>query len=99
MTDKLLRGDKVVDLTPELIAELFADLDSTEQARFFNHVDECAQRWRLEPHNLGGFDFQLCYVTDDDGLTLAGRRIMQMIGEYSHYGLRTEAVYQEQDHE
>ena len=25
--------------------------------------------------------------TDDDGLSLAGRRVMQAIGEYSHWGI------------
>lgn len=69
-------------VTPELIAEIFAEMDSTEQAKFFNHVAEVASQW-----NGMGFPMQLQYITDEDGLTLAGRRVMQGIGDYSHWGL------------
>ena len=75
---KAIKDEKIIDITPELLAELFAELDSQEQARFFNHVDEVASPW---------LPFQLQYITDDDGLTLAGRRVMQYIGDYSHWGL------------
>lgn len=81
---KLIVDDKITDLTPELIAELFAGMDEDGQARFFNHIDEVASKW----HNgRGAFCFQLQYITDNDGLTLAGRRVMQEIGDYSHWGL------------
>jgi len=65
-------------LTPEMLAEAFWEMNSEEQARFYNHLDEIA-----DFH----FPFQMQSITDDDGITLAGRRVMQCIGEYSHWGL------------
>lgn len=79
---KLIDGNEVKEITPEIIAELFAELGSDEQARFFNRVAEVSSRW-----GGGGLAMQLQWITDDNGLTLAGRRVMQHIGEYSHWGL------------
>jgi len=79
---RIIDGNEVKDITPEIIAELFADLGSDEQARFFNHVDKVASTWAGM-----GLAMQLQWITDDDGLTLAGRRVMQAIGDYSHWGL------------
>ncbi len=70
-----------VELTPKDMANLFAELDASEQAEFFNEVANCASKWSAP------FCFQLQEITDDAGLTLAGRRVMQGIGEYSHWGL------------
>jgi hypothetical protein len=78
---RILEGDKIKPITPEVIAELFCDLSSDQQAAFFNHVDSVASTWKSD------LCFQLQYITDEDGLTLAGRRVMQQIGEYSHWGL------------
>ena len=78
---KVLINDKLLDLTPEILAEQFAGMDSSEQARFFNHVSAVSSVWARS------FPFQLQYITDEDGLTLEGRRVMQYIGEYSHWGL------------
>lgn len=66
------------ELDPETIAEAFWALDANEQARFYNHLDRIA-----DFH----FPFQLQAVTDSDELTLAGRRVMGAIGDYSHWGL------------
>ena len=82
MDKKILVGDSLVTITPEIVAELFADMGSDEQARFFNHVDVVASTW-----GGAGLCIQLQAITDDDGLSLAGRRVMQEIGEYSHWGL------------
>ncbi len=71
-----------IEMSPEELAERFCALGSDEQARFFNHIDTVASRWAGM-----GLAMQLQYITDDDGLTLAGRRVMQYIGEYSHWGL------------
>lgn len=79
---KLIKDNKVTDPTPELVAELFAGMDSADQAKFFNHVAEISSTWKL-----AGWVIQLQYITDEDGLSLAGRRVMQQIGEYSHWGL------------
>ena len=78
---KVLINDKLVDITPEILAELFAELDADEQAMFFNHVDMVASKWQAP------FCFQLQSITDSELLTLQGRRVMQGIGEYSHWGL------------
>lgn len=79
---KIIDDGMCKEITPEIVAELFAGMDSEGQARFFNHVHDIASTW-----SGGGLCFQLQYVTDDDGLTLGGRRVMQEIGEYSHWGL------------
>lgn len=84
---KILVGDKLEPATPEIIAELFAHMYSDEQATFFNHVDQVASTW-----SWGDMGMQLQYITDEDGLTLAGRRVMQKIGEYSHWGLTDRIV-------
>jgi len=81
---KIIDGDSIKEITPEIVAELFAGMDAGEQARFFNHVDAVASTWR-PGHDL--LPFQMQAITDDDGLTLAGRRVMQMIGDYSHWGI------------
>lgn len=78
---RIVNNDTIVEATPELIAEMFCRLDSAEQARFFNHIDSVASIWD------GNLCFQMQYITDEQGLTLAGRRVMQMIGEYSHWGI------------
>ena len=83
MNTELHKPYTVQIATPEDIAEAFAGLDSEQQAKFFNHVDKVATNW-----GNSGWPMQLQYITDEDGLTLAGRRVMQMIGEYSHWGLR-----------
>jgi len=75
---KVIIGNEIKDLTPEILAKAFWNMDSTEQSRFFNHLDEIANF---------KFPFQLQGITDEDGLTLAGRRVMQSIGEYSHWGI------------
>lgn len=85
---KVIVGANVLDVTPELVAELFACMDSEKQARFFNHVDEVATSWH---GGRGQLCMQLQCITDEDGLTLAGRRVMQEIGEYSHWGLAPRA--------
>jgi hypothetical protein len=84
---KVIDGDHIKDATPEMIAEMYANMYSDEQARFFNHIAEVASKF-------GGMAMQNQYITDEDGLTLAGRRVMQGIGEYSHWGLvpRAKAV-------
>ena len=86
---KILIGDRLTEATPELVAELFAGMYHDEQALFFNHVAEIASKW-----SWGDMGMQLQYVTDAPELTLAGRRVMQGIGEYSHWGLvpRKDAV-------
>lgn len=65
--------------SPEEIADAFWDLDASEQARFYNRLAEVAR-----DHTL---PMQLQAITDDDGLTLSGRRVMATIGDYSHWGL------------
>ena len=66
------------DISPEQLAILFSHMGSDEQARFFNKVAEEASSY---------INMQLQYITEEDGLTLAGRRVMQSIGEYSHWGI------------
>ena len=67
-----------ITLSPENIAELFCNLDSSEQARFFNEIGRIGTPWLTT---------QLQHITDEDGLTLANRRAMSYIGDYSHWGI------------
>ena len=80
-------NNQIVDITPQLVAELFCNMDNHEQALFFNEIPEIASHWKEKGGSFNDFCFQLQYITNDDGLTLAGRRCMQQIGEYSHWGL------------
>lgn len=74
----------VKTVTPEIVAKLFTDFNSEEMAIFFNHIDECCSRWNGRE---GCWPMQLQYVTEESTLTLAGRAVMQSIGDYSHWGL------------
>ncbi len=84
---KLIDGNEIKEITPELVAQLFCDMNEKEQAIFFNTVAEIASVWRG-----GSLAFQLQSITEDDGLTLAGRRAMQEIGEYSHWGITCKII-------
>ena len=77
---KIIKDDQLLPAAPDLVAEMFAHMDSEEQAKFFNHVGEIASQWIFP-------EMQLQYLTDEPGLTLCGRRVMQGIGEYSHWGV------------
>ena len=81
---KVIVQDSILPVQPEVIAEIFACFSSAEQAMFFNHIDNIASSWH---GGSSALCFQLQAITDEDGLTLAGRRVMQGIGEYSHWGL------------
>lgn len=84
MKPRLLTDNAVVEITPEHIAILFCNLDSEEQAKFYNICGEIGTKWRDEK---GGWCFQLQAITDEKCLTYGGRRFMQEVGEYSHWGL------------
>ena len=77
---KILINNVLEEITPQVIANLFCDMRSDEQALFFNEVAKISTKWS------SSFPFQLQYITDDDGLDLGGRRVMQDIGDYSHGG-------------
>ena len=81
---RLIEKENLVTITPEMVAELFGFMSSAEQAVFFNHVDTVCSSWH---GGIGALSIQSQYITDEDGLNLAGRRVMQKIGEYSHWGL------------
>ncbi len=81
----ITNNNTIRDANPEVIAMLFAGLDSEHQARFFNHLAVISDRWRKD--GGGGLEMQLQYVTEEDGLNLGGRRVMQYMGDYSHWGL------------
>ena len=84
---KVIIDEKIVTITPNIIARLFCEMYADDQAQFFNKVADIASTW-----SWGDMGMQLQYITDDDGLTLAGRRVMQKIGEYSHWGLVQQAI-------
>jgi len=79
---QIITNKELTDVTPEIVAELFAEMYSDEQARFFNHVAKVSSQW-----DGGGLVMQLQYLTDEDGLSLKGRNVMSYIGDYSHWGM------------
>ncbi len=74
---KVIKDDRIIDLTPELVAAQFANMKSDDQARFFNHVATVVSTW---PRPMC---FQLQAITDEEVLTHDGREVMRQIGEYS----------------
>jgi len=76
---KILLNDQIEldELSPEMIAEAFWELDDTQQAKFYNHLADLASEWNLS--------MQMQYITDNKELTLGGRRVMGKIGDYSHW--------------
>ena len=73
----IIKDNVLIEVTPELVAEMFCDMDSEEQARFFNGMADIISTWGRD------FCFQLQYVTDEPSLSACGREVMQQIGEYS----------------
>lgn len=67
-----------VKLTPEDVAQMFCEMDSNEQARFFNEIAETVKGWD-QP-----FSFQLQAVTDKPELTSQARNVMAQIGIYAY---------------
>jgi hypothetical protein len=67
-----------VDLTPLEVAQIFCDMDSHSQARFFNAIAEIvADTWK------NPLEFQLADITGTGILTKDGANVMRLIGEYS----------------
>lgn len=72
-----INQDIQITLAPRQMAELFCNMDSQEQAEFFNHIGDIVADWP------GPFCFQLQTITDDPALNNEGREIMADIGEYA----------------
>jgi len=64
--------------TPEELAEIFCDMNSGDQAKFFNTIYKISSKWP------NPFCFQLEAITKCKELSENGRSIMMQIGEYSH---------------
>lgn len=77
--DKLKEKTEIeIAVTPEKVAGLFCSMDSEEQAAFFNEIAKDVATWPA-----CNFELQMQYVTDCKLLNDSGRRIMQVIGNYS----------------
>lgn len=68
-----------IELTPQELAFCFCNMDSEGQAEFFNEVAILVENWRKP------FPFQLEMLSRSEHLTADGRRIMEVIGDYSHH--------------
>ena len=66
------------EVTPELLAKWFADMDSGEQATFFNVLADEVAEWDTP------FSFQMDAIAAEKHLTNEARDIMRKIGEYSN---------------
>ena len=64
-----------VELTLQQLADIIAGLRSDYQACLISLIAEAV--------NCSA-PIQLQYVTDDDAMTPAGRRLMELIGDYAH---------------
>jgi hypothetical protein len=92
---RVIVGNIIQPLTPEHLAELFANLCSADQARFFNHVSVVVSEWAC------GLPMQLEYVCNEHSLNADGRAVMRLIGEYSDASMnsneRKEALMKDLD--
>lgn len=71
-------------LTPEQLAEMFWQLDDSEQAKFFGSLGAMTL---ATSDGYAKLDMQMCYVSQSDILTPNGARVMELIGSWSK-GLR-----------
>lgn len=65
-----------IEPTPEELAQCFCNASSDSQASFFNAVAKLVERWDAP------FPIQAHAIITDPGLTLGGRRILEILGEY-----------------
>lgn len=80
---EILIDKTLTAITPEIVAELFWGMDSCDQAKFYNYLADISK---------DHITMQMQYITEEDGLTLDGRRVMQNIGEYSHWGVTCKII-------
>ena len=67
-------------ITPERLADIFAEMNSESMAIFFNRLADIEKDWIK--NGGGGWPFQLQYVTDEEILEAPARQLMELIGEY-----------------
>jgi hypothetical protein len=67
--------DVNVELTLQQLADIIAGLGSDDQACLISLIAEAAYY---------SVPMQLQYVIDDGAMTQAGRRLMELIGDYAH---------------
>lgn len=72
----VIDDDRIVSITPQIVAEIFWNMDSNEQAIFF----DC-----LYSHE--SLSMQLQYVATSENLSYGARSVMRKIGEYADVGL------------
>jgi len=78
MTKEITRVmDINIEPSVKEIAESFCEMDSMEQADFFNCVAAITSKWDKQ------FCFQLQAITSEQMLTKEARKIMSEIGEYA----------------
>jgi hypothetical protein len=75
MSVKSVTKQVEVTLTPPELATIFWNMDSEEQAIFFNHLG------LLSMHKLC---LQMCYVAQSPELQPCGKETMQKIGEWGN---------------
>jgi hypothetical protein len=72
---RVIIDDRIVHLSPEMVAKEFWNMDGNEQVEFFNALGNIVPIHKLP--------FQLQFVTDSPKLTNKAREIMNTIGQYS----------------
>lgn len=76
---QLIRHEKIVfDVSPEEVAKMFCEMDSEDQAKFFNAIAKEVKSWKYD------FVFQLQHISDESCLTPEARTVMREIGEYAN---------------
>jgi len=71
------RVDVKVSLSATEIGELWCEMDSLEQATFFNAIAAKVESWAS-----GMLPMQLEYIRQEETLTKEGLAVMARIGEY-----------------
>lgn len=66
--------------TPQQIAQMFWDLDDSEQAEFFGSLGAITL---ATPEVYWKLDLQMCYASESAKLTPNGARVMELIGGWS----------------
>ena len=75
---EIARTINVAPMTSEEVAAAWCDMDSDQQAEFFEHVARFTSEWPG-----GGLETQMWHVARSGFLTDKGRRVMADIGAYS----------------
>ena len=77
----IIDGHTIIPPVPDVVARIFAGMDSDQQATFFNTLVEIESEWFKD--GGAGWPMQLQAINDSEELNQDARDLMEMIGEYA----------------